>query len=73
MPFQKKNRKGLRGTNWPRPRNGPGPASPAHLKRYAAVVFKTLTGGAHLSNVVFDETGPNTVEPQAVRCKLALP
>jgi hypothetical protein len=72
--FQKNNiEKGCGGTNWPRPRNGLGPASPARPKRYAAERRKTLPGGAHLSDVIFDETGPNTAEPRAVRCNWCRP
>jgi hypothetical protein len=55
-------------TNWPRPRNGPGPASPTRPKRYTPKRHKTLIGGTNLSDVVFDDSGPSTASPWAVRC-----
>jgi hypothetical protein len=72
MLFQKKE-KGCGGTNWPRPRNGPGAASPTRLKRYTAAAFRTLIGGAHLSDVFLDETGPNTECATAIRSEAPLP
>jgi hypothetical protein len=62
----KKIEKGCWGTNWPRPRSGPGPARPTRPKRYATAAFRMLTGGAHLLDVFLDETDSGTACSAAV-------